>query len=923
MKKIKLYLLLATVILGAITPVFTLFAQDEAPYGPWLDEILFSTEANEANVYSKLLQGDMDIYMSDFSDADLYTDARASEDLDYDISYGLFFELRFNPYGPEFSDGSFNPFSNEKIREAMNMMIDRDYIVDEIMQGLGKSKLLPIVSAFPDYGKLAEVAVQLESKYAYNPEAARETIFRELSEMGAQNVAGKWTYNGTDIVLKMLIRTEDQRLQIGDYAADALEDLGFTTERNYKISSEASPIWYSGNPADGLFHVYTGGWISTVVSRDDSDNFAYFYTDMGLPGPLWQAYGSTSNPLYYEAAGKLDRGDWATWEERMELMRKCAAWALEDSAVVWTVDQISPWLKTTNVEVAADLSAGYNARISTLTLRFKDEVGGSLKAGAREVFTEPWNQEAGTNWVYDMIVMRPTTDSPEIRNPYTGLPMPCRFVDADIEVLAGTPTTESSDWLDLTFVDSIEVPTDAWYDWDSTNDQVIFAPADTTAVCKVVVNYGDVIGNEKYHDGSVMTLADWLVQWPLDFEQADPDSDLYDVSTVADFGVWKGTFKGMKVISESPLVIEYYNDFVNNEAEFMVTRAAFARSAISGFQTPIQPWQVTAIGTKADEEGLLAYSAQKADILDIEWMNYIGGPSLAILSDVLDDAMATGYVPFGDFEDLVTPEEATARYQNLKDWYEDKDHFWVSYGPYYLDQADYVAHTAVLKANRDYPYKADRWSWLSAPPIPESDATVPDFVIPGLDASFTLDLSFGGAPYSNDRIDFVKYMVVDSAGELKTVGEAEPSATEGQWTIDLEGTETDGLSTGSYNLVTIALSKDVAMPGTAETPFIVIPLVSYFQSILATTEAEFAMDIAELESTLGDTQGTTAEIQDSITDLEDSITDLQDAIDAIDIPTDVSGLADKISSLQTTTYAAIGAAIIAILIAAYAFMTKK
>jgi len=916
MKKIKLYLLLATVILGAITPVFTSFAQDEAPYGPWLDEILYETEANEANVYSKLLQGDMDIYLSDFSDADLYADARASELLDYDIAYGLYYELMFNPYGPEFSDGSFNPFSNEKIREAMNVMIDRDYIVDEIMQGLAKPKILPIVSAFPDYGKLAEVAVQLESKYAYNTEAGRETIFRELSEMGAQIVAGKWTYNGTDIVIKVLIRTEDQRLQIGDYTADVLEDLGFTTERMYKISSEASPIWYSGNPADGLFHVYTGGWISTIVSRDDADAFAYFYTDMGLPGPLWQAYGSTSNPLFYEAAAKLDKGDWSTWEERMELMRKCAVWALEDSVGVWVLDQISPYLKTTNVGIAADLSAGYNSLISYRTLRLKDQVGGSLKAGSREVFTEPWNMEAGTNWLYDMIVMRPITDMPAIFNPYTGLPMPNRFVDAEIEVLAGTPTSESSDWLDLTFVDSIEVPTDAWYDWDATNDQVILAPAGTTAVCKVVVNYGDVIGNEKYHDGSVMTLADWLVNWPTDFEQADPDSDLYDVSTVSDFSQWKSTFKGMKVISESPLVIEYYNDFVNNEAEFMVTRAAFTRSATNFFQTPEFPWHVRAIGTKADEEGLLAYSAQKADTLEIEWMNMIGGPSLSILSDVLDDAMATGYVPFGDYEDLVTPEEATARYQNLKDWYEEKNHFYASYGAYYLDQADYVAHTAVVKAFRDYPYKADRWDWLSSPPIPESDATVPDFVIPGLDASFTLDLSFSGTPYSNDRIDFVKYMVIDSAGELKIVGEAEPTATEGQWSIELEGAETDGLSTGSYHLVTIALSKDVAVPGKAETPFIVIPLVSYFQSILATTEADFAMDIAELESTLEDTQGTTAEIQDSITDL-------QAAIDAIDIPTDVSGLADKISSLQTTTYAAIGAAIIAILIAAYAFMTKK
>ncbi|RLI33271.1 hypothetical protein DRO66_10460, partial [Candidatus Bathyarchaeota archaeon] len=160
MKNIKRYLLLSIFVLNAITPVITLFAQDEAPYGPWFDEILWETEANEANVYSKLLQGDMDIYLSDFTDADLFVDARASEDLDYDISYGLFFELMFNPYGPEFSDGSFNPFSNAKIREAMNVMIDRDYIVDEIMQGLAKPKLLPIVSAFPDYGRLAEVAVQ-------------------------------------------------------------------------------------------------------------------------------------------------------------------------------------------------------------------------------------------------------------------------------------------------------------------------------------------------------------------------------------------------------------------------------------------------------------------------------------------------------------------------------------------------------------------------------------------------------------------------------------------------------------------------------------------------------------------------------------------------------------------------------------------
>jgi peptide/nickel transport system substrate-binding protein len=58
----------------------------------------------------------------------------------------------------------------------------------------------------------------------------------------------------------------------------------------YKTAAEASPIWMRGDPAEGQWHVYTGGWIATVISRDEADNFDYFYTPRGRPEPLWQAY---------------------------------------------------------------------------------------------------------------------------------------------------------------------------------------------------------------------------------------------------------------------------------------------------------------------------------------------------------------------------------------------------------------------------------------------------------------------------------------------------------------------------------------------------------------------------------------------------------------------------------------------------------
>jgi peptide/nickel transport system substrate-binding protein len=474
--------------------------------------------------------------------------------------------------------------------------------------------------------------------------------------------------------------------------------------------------------------------------------------------------------------------------------------------------------------------------------------------------------------------------------------MPSRLVSAELDVLEGALVFNNSpEWLTLNFVDEIMVPTDAWYGWNTTTKQVTSPPEGTTVRAKAVLNYGDVIGNVIYHDGSVMSKADWIATWALDFERSDPASPFYDESWIPDYGNFRSEFQGMRITSWSPVIIEVYLDYYAPDAEYIVQEA----SALSNGQQPTAelagfwpsvPWQAKAIGMMAEEQGLLAWTGDKSEELGIEWMNYIGGPSLTILSDMLTEAENTGYIPFEEItNDYIETGEAAERYANLRSWYQEMGHFWVGDGPFYLDTVDFVGHTASISAFRDYSFKADKFAFLAAPPIPESSITTPENVVPGLEATFSLSLTADGQPYANDRIEFVKYIFMNSLGQLVAKGEA-TAGDEGQWSIELTDEETAAMIAGTYTLSTIALSKDVAIPGELETPFVVIPELSYFQTLLAQTEAELNSAVTQLESTLSN-----------------QITQLQGAV----------------SASTTTMYAAIGLAVIALIIALYAVVVKK
>ncbi|MBS3766322.1 ABC transporter substrate-binding protein, partial [Candidatus Bipolaricaulota bacterium] len=103
----------------------------------------------------------------------------------------------------------------------------------------------------------------------------------------------------------------------------------------------------------------------------------------------------------------------------------------------------------------------------------------------------------------------------------------------------------------------------------------------------------------------------------------------------------------------------------------------------------------------------------KAEKLNVEWMDYTKGPSLPILEENMRQAINENYIPYEPtLGEYVTKEEASERWSNLESWYEEMGHFWVDAGPLYLEDVSPTAEVVELSRFEDYPYPADRWLFM-------------------------------------------------------------------------------------------------------------------------------------------------------------------------------------------------------------------
>jgi len=321
----------------------------------------------------------------------------------------------------------------------------------------------------------------------------------------------------------------------------------------------------------------------------------------------------------------------------------------------------------------------------------------------------------------------------------------------------------------------------------------------------------------KWHDGSPVSLGDMMVNWAMFFDRAKPESVLYDEVYAANFDAAMVTFKGFRITSTDPLVYEYYSDSFNQDAELNVAGLWPTYNYGEG------GWPMVAITNIAEANGELAWSADKADSLEIEQANFVGGPSLEILSGHLDEAIAANTIPFAPaLSQYITAEEATARYAAVKAFYTEHGHFWIATGPYYIDTPYPVEKTLVLKNFEAYPDLADRWSAFGEPKIADVAIDGEGQIKIGDEATFTVYVNYADAPYPQAEIKFVKFLLYDATGEIITVGAGEAVA-DGQYTITLPADITSQLAAGANKLEVAVGPYPVAIPTFATFEFVTAP----------------------------------------------------------------------------------------------------
>jgi peptide/nickel transport system substrate-binding protein len=794
-------------------------------HGGWLDEIDYSV-VDAQSAITQIGAGAVDLFSYGLA-ADKLAEIKAAN-LCYTQSYGTYYDMMYNP--AVFTDTTkLNPFSNRKIREATNWLIDRNYINQEVFAGGALPKFLPLTTQLVDYTSVIDIARGLEAYYAYNFDKGKEVIVAEMEAMGATVGAdGKFMFNGAPVSLIFLIRNDGDgtRLIMGNYFASQMEQVGFTIERQEKKSSELSPLWIGSTPSDGLWNLYTAGWGSSGLNRDEKSIFQEMYLPSSAQGiPLF--LDNAVDPVFQQVGDDLANGNFTTLQERHDLMVEALPLSIQDSLQTWIVDLQTYAPFNCDLEVSADVGAGVETTfMGPYNLRFKGVEGGQVKNGSTDTFfADPWNPVDGANWVGSAWIQNATSSRALMPDPYTGLAWPLRAESADVVIQTGLPVATNLDWVNLTFEDTITVPPDAWVDWDAVNQVWITAgekfPDGLTAKTKSVIYYpADLFTTVKWHDGSYMSVADFVMNMIMTFDRSKEGAAIYDADTVGNFDAFLSHFKGVQILSTDPLTIATWDDNYFADAELDV----------SGWWPNLgygeNSWPALAIGNMADGAAELAWSTGKADLNAVEWMSFIGGPSLEILAAKLDQAIAEVTIPYAPtMSAYLTADEAAARYAAFKDWYTAKGHFWVGTGPYYLAAVDLNGFTAVVKNNPEFPDLADRWSAFGVPPMGEAALDGPAQVKIGEETVFTATLTNRntGDPYPTADVKEVKFLLYNDKGETVYVGAGVATADEGVFSLTIPADVAAALVAGTGRIEAAAVLIPVAIPAFTAIDYVVVP----------------------------------------------------------------------------------------------------
>ncbi|MDW8358964.1 MAG: ABC transporter substrate-binding protein [Candidatus Caldarchaeum sp.] len=775
MMKQALFLTLAVLLLAPA------YAQQYTPPhdkpGPAVETIRVRAYAEEVAPQA-LERGDMDLYLYSMRVARLQALER-DPNIVMVRAPSLLLSLILNP-APD--QRGFNPFSLKEVRQAFQYLVNRDFVVRELYRGLASPMTSHLTPYDYDYALFFQQI--LEAGIRYDPEYANRLITNALTAAGAAKRDGKWVYGDRPITVKFVIRTEDERREIGDLVASELEKAGFTVERIYLPFAQAIARVYTTDPQEFQWHVYTEGWGRGALEKYDTSSVNQFCAPWLGNMPGWQEFGfwQYSNQLLDDVGQKIFKGQYSGRDERNRLYLQALRECVSESVRVW----VAVVLQSTPVSrrmagITEDLAAGARG---LWTLREVHIPGRDvLNVGHLWVWTPRtvWNPVGGLGDVYSSDLWRAVSDPAIARHPFTGLPIPFR---AKYTVETAGPTG------------TIPVPSDAFV-WDAKTKAWTNVASGTRAISKVVFDYSQYTSS-KWHHGIPITMADVLYRIYQTYDLAYDD-----VKSRIEFAIAftsrpiLETFKGFRILDQNRL--EVYVDYWNFEPDYI---AEYAEVFGGGM-----PWELLAVGDDlVFTRRLATYSDTASARFRLDQLNLVLREHVSLVRLSLTDFISKNYFPANVFtvggRSYENQQGAVARYRALLNWVNTNNLAIVSNGPFYLAVFDPASQYAELRAFRDpsYPFKPGKWYFgtVDKPRLQKLEGAV----VIGSDSKIALNTAGRGAVS-------VSYVVRDPATG-RVVDSGVGRAVGGVFEISLTAAKTSQLSPGFVEITAVVYSDEVA-----------------------------------------------------------------------------------------------------------------
>jgi peptide/nickel transport system substrate-binding protein len=745
----------------------------------FFESVKFIQYLDENTALEEVKNGNLDAYYYRIS-SDRLEDTESRKGLQVFDSTGGSYSILVNPA----ETNRFNPFSEKDARFALNYLIDRKLVINELMGGYGSPMISYYSPTNPEY--LTVIEELEEFNFRYNPSLAEEMISQSLIANGATKKEGQWFFKDTPIKITVFIRSDDPvRKSIGEILSSELEKIGFKVEKEFGDLNKAFVVVYGSNPADLKWNIYTEGWSSSAFVRYDSVGLGQMYSPWfsNMPGFNDPSYWNYRNKYIDEITQKIYTGNFESSEERDTLIQKAVKEGINESVRIFVASKIDQYIVNEKITgVVNDFGAGVPSRFTPINAKGDKQ---ELTIGVKQIYQGAWNPVMGFSDSYSRHIWGIISDPATFKHPFSGETLPIRA-----KWIVETEGPEGK----------LDVPKDAII-WDPENQQWRQVPQGTQSTSKVTFDFEF----SNWHNGQMMDMNDILyslyftMEWGI---KTDENDKTFDTEFTPRASQIIQTIRGINPIDSD--TIEVYVDYWHFDEGEIADWAVLWST---------MPWEILASTEQAVIDGNVSYSRSGATSKNVNWLSLIIPKDAKLIQKYLQEFKDTDYVPTSLQFSKENRDYYDSRYSSSIKWIQNNNHAVISNGPFFLKSYSPESRTITVSSFKDetYPFDAGHWSKFGNIESPKIlNVKAPENV--NKNSEFIVEVETSDS-------DSVLYFLSNAKGKIISSEAIKVNSIKTNIVFDYDTREK--LDIGANNLKIFAVSEKVLKPDYFSTSFLV------------------------------------------------------------------------------------------------------